>query len=159
MKYIIEIHLEHKNDVFRKIEIPGENSLEDLHNNIISSLELDKKQMASFYLTNEKLELLEEIPLFKIDEEKCNEMSKIKINTAFSNINNQLIYIYDFLKMWRFLVTCCNLSDKTSNKIELVDSIGKMPKEAPEIIFQKAEEDNYTENILEEYNRYDETEY
>ena len=105
MKYIIQIHLEHKEDVIRKIEISEDSNLHDLHNKIVESLDLDQNQMASFYFTNEKLELQKEIPLFKIDENTHEnvEMSDVKIKSTFCNLNDKLIYVYDFLKMWRFL--------------------------------------------------------
>ena len=105
MKYIIQIHLEHEKDIIRKIEISEDSNLYILHNKIVESLNLDQNQMASFYFTNEKLDLKQEIPLFNIDENENIEMSNIKIKSAFCNINDQLIYVYDFLKMWRFLVT------------------------------------------------------
>ena len=45
MKYIVQIHLEHKEDVIRKIEISEDSNLHDLHNKIIESLDLDQNQM------------------------------------------------------------------------------------------------------------------
>ena len=77
MKHIIRIQLEHKTDVIRDIEIPSSKSLKDLHYTIIESLKLDKNEIASFYMTNEELELLEEIPLFKINEEDNNRRCKV----------------------------------------------------------------------------------
>ena len=163
MKHIIQIHLEHKTDVIREIEIPSNKSLKDLHNTIIKTLELDKNQMASFYVTNEELELLEEIPLFKIDSEKNSmlDMSEIKIASVFPNINSQLIYIYDFLKMWRFLISYSKETENRSDTIDIINCIGKMPKEAPEIIFDTKEEDDSEENFndFEDFDKLNETEY
>ena len=48
MKHTIRIQLEYKFDVIRDIEIPSEESLECLHYAIISSLKLDKNEIASF---------------------------------------------------------------------------------------------------------------
>ena len=94
MKYVIQVHLEHKTDVIRDIQIPSNKSLEDLHHAIIDSLELNKNQMASFYMTNEALELLQEIPLFKIDEKDNSmlNMSEITIASVFPKINKILKY-------------------------------------------------------------------
>ena len=138
MKHIIRLQLEHKTDVIRDIEIPSNKSLEDLHYTIIDSLKLDENEMASFYITNEELELLDEIPLFKIDNEDNSmvNMSKITISSVFQEINSQLIYIYDFLNMWRFLISYSKEIESKSEKIKVINSIGKMPKEAPEIIFE-----------------------
>ena len=150
MKHIIQIHLEDKNDVIRDIEIPSEKSLKDLHSTIVECLNLDKNEMASFYITNDEFELLKEIPLFKIDENEKSSpiMSEISIASIFPNINCQLIYVYDFLKMWRFLVSYSKESENKSTTIDVINCIGEMPKEAPDIIFETDKEtDSYDENL------------
>ncbi len=156
MKYIVQIHLEHKEDVIRKIEISEDSNLHDLHNKIVESLDLDQNQMASFYFTNEKLELQKEIPLFKIDENTHEniEMSDVKIKSAFCNLNDKLIYVYDFLKMWRFLVTYEKKSKNETDDTKVVYSIGEMPKQAPEIIFKSANNSQIADDLY-----YDEDEY
>jgi hypothetical protein len=165
MKHIIRIQLEHKTDVIRDIEIPSNESLEELHYTIIDSLKLDKNEMASFYMTNEKFEILQEIPLFKIDEEDNSmlNMREITIASVFPKINSQLIYIYDFLKMWRFLVSYSKETENKSKKIEVINSIGKMPKEAPEIIFEAEKKGDYSEELSEdldeEFDKFKDSEY
>ena len=156
MKYIVQIHLEHKEDVIRKIEISEDSNLHDLHNKIIESLNLDQNQMASFYFTNEKLELRKEIPLFKIDEHTHENivMSDVKIKSAFCNLNDKLIYVYDFLKMWRFLVTYEKTSKNETNEIKVVYWMGEMPKKAPEIIFKSTNNSQISDDLY-----YDEDEY
>ena len=134
MKHIIQIHLEHKNDVIRDIEIPSEKSLKDLHYTIIDCLKLEKNEMASFYMTNEDFELLQEIPLFKIDDKDYSmlDMSEITIASVFPNIDSQLIYVYDFLKMWRFLVSYSKETKNESKKIHLKVSLEKLYQELDE---------------------------
>ena len=162
MKHIIRIQLEHKTDVIREIEIPSSKSLKDLHDTIVTSLNLNKNEIASFYMTNEELELLEEIPLFKINEEDNSmcDMSDMKIASVFQTINNQLIYIYDFLKMWRFLISCSTTTKDESKEIKIINSIGKMPEEAPEIIFESENKFDSSEDLGEDlHDEFDETEY
>jgi len=161
MKHIIQVQLEHKTDVIRDIEIPSNKSLEDLHYTIIDSLKLDKNEMASFYMTNEELELLDEIPLFKIDNEDNSmvNMSKITIASVFQEINSQLIYIYDFLNMWRFLISYSKEIESKSEKIEVINSIGKMPKEAPEIIFEAKKDFDSSKDLDEDFEKFNDSEY
>ena len=162
MKHIIRIQLEHKNDVIREIAIPSSKSLKDLHDTIVKSLNLNKNEIASFYMTNEELELLEEIPLFKINEEDTSmcDMSEMKIESVFQTINNQLIYIYDFLKMWRFLISCSTTTKDESKEIKIINSIGKMPEEAPEIIFESENKFDSSEDLGEDlHDEFDGTEY
>ena len=150
MIYNIQIVLEHQNDVIRNIEIPSKKSLEDLHYAIIDSLKLNKNEIASFYITNKDFELLNEIPLFKIDENTNFIMKEIKIESILDNNNTQLLYIYDFLNMWRFSISLVSKIEKKSEKINITHSIGEMPKEAPEISFQ-----SNNKNLLHENGFYD----
>ena len=138
MKHIIQIHLEHKTDVLREIEILTNNSLKDLHNMIKKTLKLEDNQMASFYKTNEEFELLKEIPLFKIDEKDIHmpDMSEMTISSAFPKANSKLIYVYDFLKMWRFLATYSRNSMSKSKTNRIIKNIGDMPIDAPDVIFE-----------------------
>jgi len=158
MKHTIRIQLEYKFDVIRDIEIPSEKSLKCLHYAIISSLKLDKNEIASFYLTNEELEILQEIPLFRIDDkdESIIDMSEIKIESVLQKPNSQLIYVYDFLKMWRFLISYTKKTEDKSKHIKVINSIGNMPKEAPEINFESDTEiDSFKsieDDIHEEFN-------
>ena len=165
MKHIIRIQLEHKDHVIRDIEIPSKKSLEDLHYTIINSLELNENEIASFYITNEKFELLKEIPLFKIDKTDSSmlNMSEITIESVLPRVNSQLIYIYDFLNMWRFLVSQSKESKNKSETTIITNSIGEMPKEAPEIIFESTTEldscKDFNENLEENFNKFNNSEY
>ena len=154
MRYNLQIVLEHKNDVIRNLEISSNKSLEDLHYAIIDSLNLNKQEIASFYMTNKKFELLNEIPLFKIDESKKETivMSEIKIKSIFTNIDTQLLYIYDFIKMWRFLISFSNTSDIKSENTAVTRSIGKMPEEAPKIIFTSDKDNDIYNDDFEQFN-------
>ena len=73
MKHIIRIHLENKEDVIRDIEITATHNLEQLHFAIVDAFDLERNEIASFYMTNDEFELLQEIPLFSI-EDKNNSM-------------------------------------------------------------------------------------
>ena len=97
--------------------------------------------MASFYITNNNLELIKEIPLFQIDEKDnlMEHMQQVKIKDIFSNIGDKLIYIYDFMIMWRFLISYIEKVETSTKSIKIIKSIGKMPKKAPEIIFESNE--------------------
>lgn len=138
MNHIIRVHLEHEKDVMRSIEIPSDKNLEDLHFAIINSLNLNKNELASFYMTNEDFELIQEIPLYSFDEKDTTilTMNSINISSVFPSEGSQLLYIYDFLKMWQFSVTFSEKSYNKSKKIICLNQIGEMPYDAPEIKFE-----------------------
>ena len=161
MTKIIRIHLEHKDDVIRDIAISSEKTIEDLHFEIIDALKLDKNEMASFYITNDEFELLQEIPLFKIDEKENSmlAMNEITVGAVFPEVNSQLLYVYDFLKMWRFSITFIEKSDNETTENSCIKSIGEMPKEAPEIQFEAKKECDPFDNAFEDFDELNEYEY
>ena len=161
MTKIIRIHLEYKNDVIRDIAISSEKTLEDLHFEIIDSLKLDKNEMASFYMTNDEFELLQEIPLFKIDDSENSMlgMNTITVGAVFPEINSQLLYVYDFLKMWRFSITFIEDSENEKTENSCIKSIGEMPKEAPEIQFEVKKEFDPFDTAFEDFDELNEYEY
>ena len=158
MKYINRVHLENKEDVIRDIEITETNNLEQLHFAIIDAFGLEKNEMASFYMTNDEFELLKEIPIFNI-ENKNNSilcMNEIIISSVFPSEGSQLLYVYDFLNMWRFLVTFDARSKNTEDKTICINKIGKLPKDAPEIIFEAEKEFNSSNDAFDAFNEYEE---
>ena len=158
MKHIIRIHLENKEDVIRDIEITATHNLEQLHFAIVDAFKLEKNEMASFYMTNDEFELLQEIPLFSI-EDKNNSMlgmNEIIISSVFRSEGNQLLYVYDFLNMWRFLITFHASSENTTDETICINKIGKMPKEAPEITFEAEKEFDLFEEAFDKFNEHEE---
>ena len=158
MRYVIRIHLENKEDVIRDIEITETYNLEQLHFAIVDAFELEKNEMASFYMTNNELELLQEIPLCSI-EDKNNSMlvmNEVVISSVFRSEGNQLLYVYDFLNMWRFLITFHASSENTTDETICINKTGKMPKEAPKIIFEAEKKFDPFEEAFDEFNEHEE---
>lgn len=161
MKSIVQVHLEYKDDIIRDIEISSDCNLEELHSAIINSFNLDSNELASFYMTNADFELLQEIPLFSI-EDKNNPMlamNEVVLSSILKYEGEQLLYIYDFMKMWRFLITLSSTSEESISKAKCIKSIGEMPTTAPEISFKAEKEfDPFDEAFddFDDFNDYEE---
>jgi hypothetical protein len=146
MLYRLRVFLEtNGEDVYRDIEIQNENSLEDLHNVIVQSFDFEGDQMASFYLTDEDLNQGMEIPLFNMDENirANNMMSNTLIKDVLSEENPNLLYIYDFMNMWRFLIGLMETAEEAPgiDYPQVVAAQGLRPEDAPEIDFSENIED------------------
>ena len=153
MKYSIRITLESKDDVIREIEIKSDCFLSELHSYIVEVFSLDSKELASFYVIDSELEIQQEIPLISF-EENDSSMDNTKTNSLLIEENDKLLYVYDYMKMWRFLVELIAIeNDFIENSCTL--KIGEIPNEAPEIIFSKNNQDNnFNEDDLDEYEYY-----
>ena len=149
MKYLIRITLESKEDIIRQIEISSNEKLVDLHNYLIKIFDLDKQELASFFTVDNDLEIQQEIPLFSF-EENNPKMEDFKLENLLFEKNDKLIYLFDYMKMWRFLVELIDIRKGIAKK-RCTMEIGKIPKEAPEIIFSS---DLDNDSRFEEDNEY-----
>ena len=149
MKYNIRVILESKEDVIRDIEINSDCLLSELHYYLIECFDLNKNELASFYTTNNELEIIDEIPLVSFEDIAPN-MENTRLEIVLDEHNNNLIYVHDYLKMWRFLIELKS-NDVDFNIKKCVSKIGKMPKEAPEINFYQENKNEDEDGIEEEY--------
>ena len=149
MKYNIRVILESKEDVIRDIEINSDCLLSELHYYLIECFDLNENELASFYTTNNELEIIDEIPLVSFEDIGPN-MENTKLEIVLDEHNNNLIYVHDYMKMWRFLIELKS-KDVDFNIKKCVSKIGKMPKEAPEINFYQENKNEDEDGIEEEY--------
>jgi len=149
MKYNIRVILESKEDVIRDIEINSDCLLSELHYYLIECFDLNKNELASFYTTNDELEIIDEIPLVSFENRSPN-MENTKLEIVLDEHNNNLIYVHDYMKMWRFLIELKS-KDGDFNIRKCVSKIGIIPKEAPEINFYQENKNEDEDGIEEEY--------
>jgi len=146
MLYKLRVFLETNGaDVYRDIEIEKDATLEDLHNVIVNSFDFDGREMASFYLTDEELNQGMEIPLFSMDETQPvnNSMSNTLLKDVISEERPNLLYVYDFLNMWRFLVSLMETGEETPGVEypQVAFAQGIRPEDPPEIDFNAMPDD------------------
>ena len=149
MKYNIRVILESKEDVIRNIEINSDCLLSELHYYLIECFDLNKNELASFYTTNNELEIIDEIPLISFEDRGSN-MQNTKLEVVLDEHSNNLIYVYDYMKMWRFLIELKSKEENFDFK-KCINKIGEMPKEAPEINFIEENQNENEEGIDDEY--------
>ncbi|QNJ98347.1 IS1096 element passenger TnpR family protein [Constantimarinum furrinae] len=136
MIYRFRIILDAHEDVFRDIEIEADNTLEDFHNVITQSFGFGGQEMASFYISNEQWEEGDEIALFDMSEqeEEVRVMGETLLEDVVDEEQTKLIYVYDFLNMWTFLVELAEITEPADGTSypNLMFAHGQIPDEAPE---------------------------
>ncbi len=136
MIYRFRVILDAKEDVFRDIEIDSESTLEELHNSITQAFGFEGNEMASFYESNEEWSQGEEIALFDVSEgmNSIRIMNETSIDDVTYREQPRLIYVYDFLNMWTFLVELADIAevDPEQTYPNLMFAHGEIPEEAPE---------------------------
>lgn len=106
MVYKFRVILDTEEDIFRDIAILEDDTLEDLHNAIVNSFDFDGLEIASFYTCDDQWNQEEEISLFDTGEVigVQKTMSDYQLSEILNKENTKIIYVYDFLNMWTFLV-------------------------------------------------------
>ncbi|WP_425075202.1 IS1096 element passenger TnpR family protein [Psychroserpens sp. S379A] len=129
-----------EDDIFRDIEIRETDSLEDLHNTITQSFGFNGLEMASFYISNDEWDQGEEISMFDVSEGHASVrlMSETTLSDVVHESQTKLIYIYDFMSMWTFLVELAEIVEEAegTDYPNLMFVHGQIPDTAPEKAFE-----------------------
>ncbi|MCF8320672.1 MAG: plasmid pRiA4b ORF-3 family protein [Flavobacterium sp.] len=140
MVYKFRVILDAEEDIFRDIAILSEDTLEDLHNAIFNSFGFDGMEVASFYTCDDTWNQEDEIPMFDSGDVPGEQktMSDYQLEDLLDKQNTKIIYVYDFINMWTFLVELAAIEDQTPGNIypETIFSHGEMPDEAIEKNFE-----------------------
>jgi len=143
--YKIRIILDSEEDVFRDLAVEDRISLEDLHNTLLQSFGFLGNEMASFFTCGKDWNQEEEIVLYPMDDLQAEKrrMADVVLGDVLGKKQPRLLYVYDFLKMWRFFVELADVVEPESGTQypELLFSFGDIPEEAPEIHFEFEDED------------------
>ena len=103
MQLKFRIILNVKNDVLRDIIVDSSTSLIEFSKIISSEFGFDSSEISTFHHTDENWEQLEEIKIFKIDDQD-KIMDNVSISNFFVTKDDKLIFIYDFLNYWTFFI-------------------------------------------------------
>jgi hypothetical protein len=149
MIYKFRAILDAEEDVFRDIAIQEEDTLEDLHNAIVNAFGFDGMEVASFYTCDDQWNQEEEIPMFDSGDVpgEMKIMSDYPLNQLLGADQTKIIYVYDFINMWTFLVELAAIEEPQSSETypALLFSHGELPNTAPEKEFEAENEDFYSE--------------
>ena len=132
-------------------------NLEDLHFTIAKSFGFEGQEMASFYRTDDEWNQGEEIPLFNMAEAgEGISMQTCVLKETLPNVNDKLIYVYDFLNMWTFYVDVVDISsDEKQDLPQTILSVGEIPKEAPEKEFVAEKLDSEFDDDEDDFDPFD----
>jgi len=148
MVYRFRVILDAQDDVFRDIEILEEDTLEDFHNSIVNAFGFDGNEMAAFYISDDEWNQGEEISQFDLGEElgSVRLMNETTLDTVVSKNQRKLIYVYDFLSMWTFLIELADIAEIEDGRDypNLMYVHGQIPTDAPdkEFVADKNEYDD-----------------
>ncbi len=153
MIYRFRVILDTEEDVFRDIEIEQEATLEQFHNVITQSFGFDGTEMASFYISDDQWNQGEEISLFDMSDgnQPVRLMNETTLIDVAHEASPKLIYIYDFLSMWTFLVELAEIAEYENGREypNIMFVHGQLPDNAPEKEFKADVNDEENESFMD----------
>ncbi|MFM6999001.1 MAG: IS1096 element passenger TnpR family protein [Bacteroidota bacterium] len=130
---VVRVILNTEDDIFRDVALPTSSNLETAHRALASAFALNEGQMASFYRTDAEWNQGDEIPLMSMDPAAGPSMADLSIGEVLGAPGQRLLFVYDFLEMWSFLVEFVRHEDRSLDGHEVVLSYGVRPETAPEL--------------------------
>ena len=103
MRLKFRIILNVEEDVLRDIIVDASTSLLEFSKIISDQFGFDSTEISTFHISNENWEQLEEIKIYKIDDQD-EIMDKAPISNYFVLNGDKMIFVYDFLNYWTFFV-------------------------------------------------------
>ena len=132
LKFRILLDTKKNEEIFHDILIADGEDFETFFQTIIKSFEFKGDQMASFYVSNETWDKGKEISLLDLsegEESQVQIMKDTKVKDHLLDRDQKFILVYDFLKMWIFLIELIGVQKETPEAPQLILSVGTNPKE------------------------------
>ena len=115
------VYWEDDDSIYRDVVIKHTQNFADLHNCILKGYEFDNKHKATFYRSNDNWLRGREISLEKYDDKEYKVepliMENVVLGSEIKDPNQKFIYVYDFNKLWTFMVELINVDKEEKKKI------------------------------------------
>ncbi len=132
-KFRILIDTENNGDIFRDIVIGRSDNFEIFYRSILAAFGFTGDQLASFYVSNDSWDKGHEIALMDMglggELDAPFIMHETPIASIVGEAGQKLILVYDFMKMWCFLIELVEIVDEAYTEPELLLSVGISPDE------------------------------
>ncbi len=177
LKFRVLLDSEKNQEIFRDIQINEDENFETFYRVILNSFRFEGQEMGSFYISNDDWDKGHEIGLLDMrysdeDEGLTSVMKEAKISDFIAAPDQKIILVYDFLRMWIFLIELIEKHPDSIAQPTVSLSVGIAPPEDSRqiqdeafLLEEEAEleddldeedyEDGYNDEDLSSYEEYD----
>lgn len=180
LKFRVLLDSDNNSEIFRDILIKDSDNFESFYKAIVSSFRFEGNQMASFYVSNDSWDKGHEISLMDMSygddsiDSPTAIMKDALIKDFLEEPDQKFILVYDFFRMWIFLVELIGYEKEDPETPQVLLAVGMAPPEDSragdnEDLFagdlEAEEEDEFGFNEFdddmdeEDYSNFDEYEY
>jgi hypothetical protein len=137
MIYRFKIWFEEDEDIIRWIDIKPSNTFLEFHEAIQDAIGFDKKEPASFYMSDDNWKKRMEVTLVDMgfeDDDKADPkalMKDCRLRDFINDPHQRFVYVYDFIQMWTLYCELVQILDEEMGKSYplLQRSSGKAPRQ------------------------------
>ena len=135
LKFRVLLDSDKNEEVFRDILISNEADFETFYHAIMSAFGFNGDQMASFYVSNDAWDKGHELSLLDLSydddaiDEPASVMKQAQIQDFIQEPDQRFILVYDFMRMWIFLIELIAYEKETPETPLMALAIGTAPTE------------------------------
>ena len=135
LKFRVLLDSEKDAEIFRDILIRDTDHFESFYNAIVRSFRFEGDQMASFYVSNDQWDKGHEISLMDMtyDDDSVDSPAAVMKNAVIKDFleepDQKFILVYDFMRMWIFLIELIGYEKEGPENPEVILSVGMAPPE------------------------------
>ena len=140
LKFRVLLDSESKNEAFRDLLISDTDNFESFYKAIMSSFRFNGDQMASFYVSNDSWDKGHEISLMDMsyDDDSIDSPSAVMkeaiIKDFLEEPDQKFILVYDFMRMWIFLIELIGYEKENPVAPEVLMAVGMAPPEDSRLV-------------------------
>ncbi len=157
------VMLEDQDDFIRELDIKSNQTFKILHDFLVKSLKLDSRELASFHITTNDWQKVQEITLIDMmGKQKATGlkekvpvtylMEKAKLDTFLDEIDQKLIWEYNFLHLHTFMLELIDIEAVNNLKAYPFMSYSSGKLSLREKLNVEKDADKLKEELLKEFN-------
>jgi len=119
MIYLFRIVSDEDPNFFRDVVAEGSDTFLELHQTLQENMAYDANQLASFFITNDLWEKEQEITLIDMMQDPNQgtpTMDQVTLDEYLLEINQRMIYVFDFFAERAFYMELIEMADESSSK-------------------------------------------
>ena len=136
LKFRVLLDSDKNEEVFRDILIANDADFETFYHSIMAAFGFSGDQMASFYVSNDSWDKGHELSLLDMTydddaiDEPASVMKQANIQDFLTEPDQRFILVYDFMRMWIFLIELIAYEKEAPDSPIMALAIGTAPLES-----------------------------
>lgn len=125
---VLRCVMDTESTVFRDVRVADDQLLQDTHNFLLEAFGLTQGEMATFYITDENWNALDEVPMIDFEGKGGRSMENTTIGELMDAPGDTLVWVADLFTMHSFMIELVRLEEWHGGKPQVLVRLGEVPK-------------------------------